>query len=311
MPSRRSVLTGGPALLALAACGTPVPIPVQPWGTAGGLPVVVGASDFEESVLVAELYAQTLESAGFLARRWYEVGPRESYVPLMVEGRIDVMPEFSSALLGYLDPEGLRGALAGSGTEAVRRRLDRALLGQSGIGVLQESRADVSNVLVMEPARAARWGVTGIQDLAGHPGRIVIGGAPEFRTRAVGLAGLRTYYGIDDPAFVPLGRESVIRVDALEKGEVDIVVLARTDYVIEQRGLLVLDDPMRLFGVNEVVPLVRRARGGDLRGPLDRLSAALTTEALVSMLRAVAMDAEPRAEVAAQWLWSAGVATSH
>src|SRR5438105_7218579 len=67
--------------------------------------IVVGVSGaFAESRLVAEMYAQVLEGAGYGVERQFDLRSREISQNALESGQIDVEPEYLSSLLLFLDP---------------------------------------------------------------------------------------------------------------------------------------------------------------------------------------------------------------
>ena len=70
----------------------------------GGSSIVVGVSGaFAENQLVAEMYAQVLEHAGYTVERELDLRSRESSQNALESGRIDVKPEYLSSLLLFMD----------------------------------------------------------------------------------------------------------------------------------------------------------------------------------------------------------------
>src|SRR5918999_4645835 len=101
---RRHVL--GAALLASAlmfgACG-----PGEDGDTGGTEEkgsVTVGVSGaFAENQIAAEMYAQVLEDVGYEVARQLDLGEREISQPALVDGEIDLKPEYLGSLLLHLD----------------------------------------------------------------------------------------------------------------------------------------------------------------------------------------------------------------
>ena len=48
--------------------------------------------------MVAEIYAQALEDAGYSVQRDFRIGQREVYLPEIEAGKIDVFPEYIGSL---------------------------------------------------------------------------------------------------------------------------------------------------------------------------------------------------------------------
>ena len=86
--------------------------------------VRVGSDDFYESKLMAEIYAQALEGAGFTVDRQLGLGSRDTRAPAFEEGQVDLVPEYVGSGLGYYvlasDDPGL-AALAVSGDGETNR----------------------------------------------------------------------------------------------------------------------------------------------------------------------------------------------
>src|SRR5918992_339112 len=109
MRTNRTLVLGA-ALLALvvSACspgeggdasGSPSGAPAGSQA-AGELPTItIGSAPFWESAVVAEIYAQALEGAGFTIERNLELGARDVTHAAITSGELDMVPEY---LGGYL-----------------------------------------------------------------------------------------------------------------------------------------------------------------------------------------------------------------
>src|SRR5687767_6412500 len=72
-------------------------------GVSGGSgPVVVGAADFTESQVLANLYADVLTAAGFQASV-QTAGNRELYLPALERGEIQVFPEYLATVTEFIE----------------------------------------------------------------------------------------------------------------------------------------------------------------------------------------------------------------
>src|SRR5690242_18200136 len=91
--------------VALAGCTSsgagPTP---RPSGGAKGTIVVGVSGDFTENQIVAEMYAQVLERAGYTVERQLDLHSRELSQNALESGQIDLKPEYLSSLLLFLDP---------------------------------------------------------------------------------------------------------------------------------------------------------------------------------------------------------------
>ncbi|MGI3783489.1 MAG: glycine betaine ABC transporter substrate-binding protein, partial [Janthinobacterium lividum] len=96
--------------LVLAACGggsTANPLgssSAPPSGSAGGgTPIVVGAANFTESQVLAEVYAQALKAKGLDASTKPPIGSREVYIKALQDNSIQIVPEYTGNLLLFVD----------------------------------------------------------------------------------------------------------------------------------------------------------------------------------------------------------------
>ena len=64
--------------------------------------ITVGSFDFAESVVVAEVYSQGLEAAGFKVNRAFSLGPREFVGPALRSGLVEFVPEYAGTAVGVL-----------------------------------------------------------------------------------------------------------------------------------------------------------------------------------------------------------------
>jgi osmoprotectant transport system substrate-binding protein len=130
-------------------------------GATGSGEVTVGAVAFAENQIVAEMYAQSLEDAGFTVNRQLTLDSREILQPAIQDGEIDIAPEYISSLLLFLDPE----AQASGDPEAVRSALE-PLITEKGQTLLESSAADDTNSFVVTQETADQYGLTTMSDLA-------------------------------------------------------------------------------------------------------------------------------------------------
>src|SRR5690606_23521239 len=90
------------AALAVSGCGATDPLaPAEPGAAAT---IVVGSQAYYSNEIIAELYAQALEDAGFDVERRYQIGQRDAYVPALESGEVDVFPEYTGNFLQFLEP---------------------------------------------------------------------------------------------------------------------------------------------------------------------------------------------------------------
>ena len=264
--------------------------------------MTVGSANFAESSLLAEVYAQALEAEGYRVTRRFGLGDRETYVPLVRSGEIDLIPEYTGALAASLDPATTAATAAEVGA-VLRRTLPPQL------ELLRSAPAEDKDTVTVTRKTAARYGLRTIADLKPVAGDLVMGGPPEFQTRHQGLVGLRGTYGLNFRGYQPFATDDrATLVDQLEQGHIQAADLFATEPAIATGGLVVLDDPEHVFSAQNVTPLIYRSSlSAPGRAALDAVSARLTTDALTRMNASMLLDDVPPRTVAADWLHRIGL----
>ncbi|MCH8611617.1 ABC transporter substrate-binding protein [Arsenicicoccus dermatophilus] len=262
----------------------------------GGAKVVVGSADFPESKLLAEVYAGALRAKGVAVDTKLGIGSRETYIPALKDGSIDVIPEYTGALDRYLTKDAKAADPAGILAEL------RAGLPQQ-LEVLTPAKAEDKDAVVMTRARASALGVKSIADLAGKSQDLTIGGPAEWQSRSYGIPGLERTYGLTFKDFRKLDAGGPLAVQGLKNGQVDLANIFTTDPAIQVNDFVVLEDPKNFFPAQQIAPLVVTGRV-DAKGKaaLDAVSAKLDTAALTTLLKQVTVDHRKPADVAADWL---------
>ncbi|MDP9443782.1 MAG: ABC transporter substrate-binding protein [Actinomycetota bacterium] len=289
------------ALLTLGACGgDPLQEDDGSASAAAGGPLVVGSADFTENIILAEIYAQALEAAGVQTETNLNIGSRETYIPGLRDGSIDLIPEYTGALLVYLEEDATP-----SGSEEVYAALQDAL--PESLTVLEPSDAEDKDALVVTQETAEQYDLEAIPDLKGVAGDLVLGGPPEFQDRVQGVLGLRDVYGIEFSDFQELDT-GTLSVTGLQDGDVDVANIFTTNPAIEVNDFVVLEDPEDLFSAQNIVPLIRSDRLTDeAESTLNEVSDALTTEGVTELIRRVDIDKENPDDVAGSWLEDNGL----
>lgn len=262
--------------LALSACGASSdPTAEETTAAAAGEAVVVGSADFSESVLLAEIYAGALKAKGINASTKTGIGSREIYLKALEDGSIQVVPEYTGALALYYD-----NAFTETDPDKVYAALQAALPAQ--FTVLDKSAAEDNDSMVVTKETADSLGLTTIEDLSGKTADLALGAPPEFKTRAQGVPGLEASYGLTFGEFRELKGQALVQ--ALKNDQVQVANIFSTDPSILQNGFVTLTDTKKLFGSQNVVPLVVKDRADELSEALNAVSAALTTEKLTALL---------------------------
>ena len=260
--------------------------------------ITVASFDFPESELLAEIYAQALERAGFRVERQFDVGPRDLLMPALEQGLVELLPEYQGSALTFL------GGRISADAAQEQRRLETALR-DVGLVALDPAPAQDRNGFAVTAETSSRLHLRSLSDLARTSGSLTFGGPPECRDRELCLAGLEHVYGVRFEDFVALDAGGPLTVRALEEGLVDVALLFTTSDALVSRDLVLLADDRRLEPAEHVVPVARREVltrfGPEVRAVLGRAADRLGTGDLIRMNADVA-GGTPVADVASAWL---------
>jgi osmoprotectant transport system substrate-binding protein len=261
------------AALALAGCSSSDPLAEE---SAGGAPasdtIVIGSQAYYSNEIIAEIYAQALEGAGFEVEREFNIGQRDVYMPEIESGAITLFPEYSGNLLQYFDED-----TEARTPEDVYAALQDAM--PENLTVLDQSGASDQDSYTVTAAFAEEWDLTTIADLANVTVPLTLGGPPELAERPYGPTGLADVYGVD-VTFSPTGDTTV---ENLVAGTVNVANVFTADPRIQTQDLVVLEDPEGLFLASNVVPVVNADVADEIADVINAVSAALTAEALVAL----------------------------
>lgn len=254
--------------------------------------ITIGTANFTENQVLGYLYAAVLEAAGVQTTVRPNLGTREILIPALKGGDIDLLPEYQGALLHYLAPKA-------TATEEGEMQNALAMALPSGLQVLPYGMAEDSDAFAVTRETAKKYGLTSLADLKKQNGNLVIGAAPEVKTRQVGVVGLKDVYGVEFEEFKSLDSSGPLVKGALRKGDVDVANLFTTDTDIQANGWVVLSDPKNLIPGQHVVPLIAdRKADSTVRKALAALGNVLTTEDLTELNRQVDKDKKDPEDVA-------------
>jgi osmoprotectant transport system substrate-binding protein len=274
----------------------------QPAGEEKGS-VTVGGVAFAENQIVAEMYSQVLENAGYEVEKQLTLESREVLQPAIESGEIDLAPEYLSSLLLFLDPE----AETSGDPEEVRATLE-PLLEEKGETLLESAPASDTNALVVTAETAEQHDLVSTSDLAAVAGDLTLGGPPECPERPFCIPGFQQVYGIEFGDFRPLDVGGPLTVEALDQGEVDVALLFSTSGVIQDKGWVVLEDDKALQNAEHITPVVRtEVLDDEITTLLNEVSATLTDELLIELNGKVETSGENPALVATAHLNNEGL----
>lgn len=276
--------------------------------TAPSATIKIGSDGFDEARVVAEVYAQALEGAGFTVERaGIGLGTRAVTKAALESGEIDLKPEYigSGLAQGY-------GGESTTDSDTNKERLQEKLT-PLNITVLDYTPAQDTNAFVVRKETADEFGLVTMTDLAAVQDQVKWALATDCPTNPVCAKALKDAYGIDQPDATLLDPCSGPMADALLNKTVDVAELCSTGPEIIVNGWVRLEDDKHTQPADNLAPLVRN----DLLAAVDQalfektlndVSAKIDTDTLAQLYHDVAIDKKDLADVASAWLESVGLA---
>ena len=304
MRLNRMLALGASMLVLLGACSTGAGSSTP----TAGLPTVrIGSDGFYESQLMAEIYGQALEAKGYkVDRSAMGLGTRAVTAAALESGKFDLKPEYIGSGLAYY-----KGNATGD-PAANAAALQTILNGKGGgITVLDYSPAADQNAFVVTQATATQYHIASLSDAAAVQSQLKFGVATDCSTNPVCAAAIKTAYGIDLSAALPLAACDQPMVNALSAGTITVGELCSTQPDIAKNGWVVLTDDKHTQPADNIAPLVRN----DLLAKVDKasfekilndVSAKMNTADLTKLNAEIVFDQKDISAVAKEWLTTNG-----
>ena len=283
------------ASVALAGCASGDPLESGSDGAASGDALVVGSQAYYSNEIIAELYAQALEAAGYEVEREYQIGQREVYVPELEDGSIDVFPEYTGNFVQFLDDSVTSGS-----PEEVEDALADAL--PDGLTSLPMAEANDQDSYNVTREFSEENGITSLADLADFDGTLTVGAPPENETRPYGPPGLKSVYGVDVQSTGIDDGGGPLTVRALLDGSVQLADIYTSSPLIAENDLVTLEDPENLILPQNVVPIVSDRVDEGAQEAIDAVNEVLTTEDLQMLNAQSTEDKDTSAAIATEYL---------
>ena len=280
--------------LLVPALVVPILVLQHPQPTAGSddRPVVVASKPFGESYLLAEMFAQLLESRGIRVERRPGLGATEILFGALRTNAIDVYPEYTgTGLVAILHDTASR--------QSVFSHVSRRFMELYGIRWLPPLGFENTYAIAVRHETAAQYHLASLTDLARASPQLVGGFTSDFIGRPDGLVGLARAYGMRFRAVRPLS--PALKYQALASRGVDVIDGYSTDGLLARYDLVTLSDDKGFFPPYDaaavVSPRLARERP-DAVAALSVLSGRLDVTLMRALNKRVEVDREDVASVA-------------
>lgn len=261
--------------------------------------VTIGTKDFTEEFILGELYKTALEAKGYTVNLKKNIGATEIIDTALTSHKIDAYPEYTGESVATVEK---RNEPATSAEQEYQ--LAKQFYEGRGQTVSEPTPFEDVDAIAAPKAYAQKNGLTTMEDLK-KLGKFSLGARPEFKNRQQGLAGMKKVYGITGAQFRQLALG--VQYQAMDSGKVDVANVFTTDAQLASGKYTVLKDPKGVFGFQNVAFVIDKkklaALGGDqFMSIINSVNKLLTTDAMTTMNKAVAIDKQDEATVAKQFL---------
>lgn len=264
-----------------------------------GKSITIGTKNFTEEYILGELYAQVLAAKGYKVSLKENIGSTEITDKALTSGQIDAYPEYTGESVSTVAKI---NTIATSAQQEYS--LAEAFYNKRGQAMSQMTPFYDTDDIATTKAYATAHHLTTITDLAKLP-HFVLGAAPEFLNRQEGALGLRSVYGVKNFSFKSLAEG--LNYQALDTGGVDAADVFTTDPQLASGKYTLLTDPKHIFGYQNIAFIINKPKLAQLGGQsfmniINQVNALLTTQAMVAMNKAVAIDKQSPTAVAKSFL---------
>jgi osmoprotectant transport system substrate-binding protein len=295
------------ALLVIAACSSDKKITVATASsgqTAAKPKVTIGAQDFGESKILAEVFKQGLAAKGFPTDVQTLGGFRDLEIKAFDAGTINFGPEYAASMLEFLN--GKKGEASGDVTATVNKLASQ--LDAKGLAAFKVTNAVDTNAFVMKKTKADQLGIKTLTDLSAKGKGLKIGGPADCETNPFCLPGLKSAYNLDlSGSFTALETSAI--APALDADTIDIALLFSTDGRIVANNYVLLEDDKKTLAADNVIPVATKelAANTELVTAVNAISAYITTSALIDMNKRFDIDKDDAAVIAKDFLTKSGL----
>lgn len=257
--------------------------------------VVVGSKDFTESVILAEILAQTLERDGVSVERQFELGGNLAHDGLLAK-QIDVYPEYTgtafTAILKHqpiTDTDEVYAQTKAEYAEKFALNVSPPLGFANGFAILVRGEA------------AREFKLKNISDAVAVSRNWQAGFGQDFMSRADGYPGFAKAYGFNF-AKQPREMDLSLTYRALASKELDVIAGNETDGLITVLDLFQLTDDRKYFPPYQGVFIAREDAMPRLQKAFESLANSISTDDMRKMNYEVDGKKRSPKDVATEWI---------
>jgi osmoprotectant transport system substrate-binding protein len=253
--------------------------------------IVVSSTTDAESKLLEEIYAQSLEKAGFRVARKQAFDSQAALLAAVESGSVQLAAATTHELYTYVQSKAGTTDTLPAPTASQTETITKALPASLKVGAA--STAEDKDVIFCATTFTDANTIATLTDLGTKPQTATLAAPEGFDTATpLGAGTLKDVYSIQFKAIVPTAADKTI--DAVTSGTADCGVGRSGDPALAPATFKVLLDDKAVVPNDVVLPVMNSAAATpDVIAALDATSAKLTTEQLRSLRQRLKDGASP------------------
>ena len=267
--------------------------------------ITIAGFNFPESNILANVYGGALKGSGYTINYKPSLGSREVVAPALQRGEIDLYIGYAATDLEFYN--NAKGEATPDASQTVAKL--NTYLQAKNLKALETAPAVDTNAFAV--LKSGKYGsFSKLSDLSSAASQMTLGGPPECPQRPFCAVGLQKTYGLTFKSFKALDSGGPLTKAALDRGDIDIGLIFSSDSAYSTGKYAQLQDDKHLQNADNVVPVGRaQVLNADVASILNKVSAKLTTDALIQMNKKSDVDKQDPDQIAADWLKSNGFKT--
>lgn len=267
--------------------------------------ITVGSKEFTEQVILGNMLALLLEKNGYPVDKKLGLGGTMVVAKALEKGEIDVYAEYTGTGLVAILKENVI-----SNPDECYQFVKEAYKEKYNLVWMDRFGLNNTYTLTMKAGKAQELGIDSISDLTGKSKKMVFGTDQEFLSRPDGYPALAKHYGFEFEQKNIKAMDAGLVYQAVDTGQVDIIMAFATDGRIPKLGLINLKDDKNFFPVYDAAPVVRGElleEHPEIADILNQLGDRISDEQMQLLNAQVDMDGKDPAQVAKDFLTAEGL----
>ncbi|KAA1423260.1 glycine betaine ABC transporter substrate-binding protein [Mumia zhuanghuii] len=286
------------------------PAAIEQHDSLEGVEITVGSKDFTEQLILGNMYATVLQTAGATVTNRSNIAGSVGVRNALLNGSVDVSPEYTGtgwiSYLGHDKPV--------KGEQEQWQAVHDEDLG-NGLTWLPFSPVNNTYAFAMGPDASKKLGITSLSEIKDLPvAERTFCVEDEFFSREDGFQPMLATYGLEYGKDVPAGNvlrmDTGVVYDATARGECNFGEVFTTDGRILALDLAVLEDDKGFFPLYNLAPVIQTdlvEQHPEIAEVFAQLQPLLTNEVLLELNAQVDVDGGEPALVARDWLREQGL----